>query len=235
MAKKGKLIVLDGQDGTGKATQAKLLIERLRKEGRKVQTLDFPQYENNLFGRLIGECLTGKHGNFIALSPYIASTLYAADRFESKKQIEVWLQKGYCVVLDRYVSSNQMHQGGKFASLKERKIFLHWLDKVEHGVFGLPRPDAILYLSMPVSVSLRLLKNKELSTKKSYTKGAPDTSEKDVRYLENAKKSAMRILKENGLWHKIDCAPKGTLLSKEEVHDLVFAQTARILQIKKTD
>src|SRR3990167_6836927 len=118
--KKGKLIVLDGTDGSGKATQTKILQARLKKEGYRVQTLDFPQYEKNFFGGLIGECLAGEHGDFVSIDPYIGSTLYAADRFESKDKIMRWLRAGCVVVLDRYVSSNQIHQGGKITDAKKR-------------------------------------------------------------------------------------------------------------------
>ena len=102
--KKGRLIVIDGTDGSGKATQVKLLQTRLKKEGYRVKTLDFPQYQENFFGGFIGECLTGDHGNFVSLDPYIASVLYAADRFQSKEKILGWLKKGEIVILDRYVS-----------------------------------------------------------------------------------------------------------------------------------
>ena len=106
--KKGKLIVLDGSDGSGKATQTRFLLARLKKEGYRVKTLDFPQYEKNFFGKLIGECLVGDYGDFVKIDPHIGSVLYAADRYESKPVIERWLKQGFVVVLDRYVSSNQI-------------------------------------------------------------------------------------------------------------------------------
>ena len=110
---KGKLIVIDGGDGAGKATQAALLVKQLRADGHAVETLDFPQYTQNTFGELIRECLDGKRGDFMAVDPRIASTLYAADRFESKPRLEQWLSEGKVIILDRYVSSNMMHQGAK--------------------------------------------------------------------------------------------------------------------------
>src|SRR5690606_12245312 len=154
----------------GKATQTALLVKRLKREGHSVRTYDFPQYEDNFFGRLIGECLAGQHGDFPTLDPYIASVLYAADRFESKAKLERWLQEGRVVVLDRYVSANQIHQGGKTLDPKKRKRFLEWLDRMEFGVFGLPRPDLVLYLDVPYEVSQRLLAGKGLKDKKTYLK-----------------------------------------------------------------
>lgn len=124
VAKKGKFIVIDGTDGSGKATQTKQLVRRLRKQGKKVKTIDFPRYYNNFFGKLIGEGLTGTYGNWAKLDPHIASTFYAADRFESSKQVRKWLEAGVIVIADRYASSNQIHQGGKILNGHKRKKFL---------------------------------------------------------------------------------------------------------------
>lgn len=120
----GKLIVIDGGDGAGKATQVSLLVKRLRDEGHKVETLDFPQYTQNHFGKLLRQCLDGKRGDFMAVDARIASTLYAADRFETKPRLEQWLQEDKIVVLDRYVSANMMHQGAKIDDPEKLEDFL---------------------------------------------------------------------------------------------------------------
>ncbi|HVY73145.1 MAG TPA: hypothetical protein VG984_03845 [Candidatus Paceibacterota bacterium] len=222
--KQGKLIVIDGSDGVGKATQTKLLVERLRKEKIPVETLDFPQYESNLFGQLIGECLSGLHGDFVGLDPKIASTLYAADRFESSKKIHAWLKAGKVVVLDRYVSANQMHQGGKIRDAKQRKEFLRWLDQMEHGIFGLPRPDAILYLALPVEIALGLLKGKHLAAKKTYLKkGAKDQTETNLRYLLNSQEGALKIIKSSNSWNKIVCSNKAGIMPREVIHEKMWS------------
>lgn len=219
---KGKLIVIDGSDGVGKATQTKLLVDHLRKEGKKVMTLDFPRYRKNLFGKLIGECLRGDHGDFVNMDPYIASVLYASDRFESKKVIEDALNAGKIVVLDRYVSANQMHQGGKIKHTQKRKEFLKWLDTMEHKVFGIPRPDLIIYLHLPVALSVLLLRTKNASEKKEYIKGKWDTVEADMKYLANAMKSALKIIKEGARWHKVVCNKGNIILPREAIHELVW-------------
>jgi len=224
--KRGKLVVIDGSDGVGKATQAALLVKRLKKEGRKVATLDFPAYEENFFGSFVGECLRGDHGDFLHLDPYIASVLYAADRFESKAKIEKWLSQGYTVILDRYVSANQMHQGGKIRDARARRKFLTWLDEMEHGVFGLPRPDLIVYLHLPVLLSLVLLRNKEASKKKKYIKGKWDTVENDAKYLGNAQKSALAIIKSSAKkakWERVNCEKGGEVLPREVIHESVYS------------
>ena len=101
---KGKLIVIDGIDGSGKATQVALLKKRLEQAKMKVKTIDFPRYQNNFFGALIGRYLSGVYGDFISMDPRVASVLYAGDRFESSEQIRAWLNAGYTVIADRYVS-----------------------------------------------------------------------------------------------------------------------------------
>lgn len=220
--RKGKLIVIDGSDGVGKATQTKLLVARLKAEGKKVVSLDFPRYEKNFFGAFIGACLRGDHGDFLHTDPYIASVLYAADRFESKKFITEALNTGTTVVLDRYVSANQMHQGGKIQDTKKRKEFLKWLDTMEHTVFGIPRPDIIVYLHLPVALSLLLLRTKGAADKKTYVKGKWDTVEVDMKYLANAQKSALKIVQEGNAWQKVVCHRGNEILSREAIHDRIY-------------
>lgn len=230
MQKKGKLIVLDGSDGSGKATQTRFLLARLKQEGYKVKTLDFPQYEVNFFGGLIGECLAGTHGDFVSINPHIGSVLYAADRFESKPQIEKWLQQGNIVVLDRYVSSNQIHQGGKIHDAKQQRKFLEWLDRMEHEVFGIPRPDLIVYLDVPSEVSQKLLQTEGMQRKKVYLrKGQKDTVEESAKYLMESRANALKLVKKLNNWTKIDCTKKGELLSREAIAKKVWQIVKQIV------
>jgi dTMP kinase len=222
--KKGKVIVLDGVDGAGKTTQTELLISALEKQGRTVKTMRFPVYKDNFFGGLIRECLDGKHGDFIGLDPKIASVLYAADRFESAPQIREWLDRGYVVVLDRYVSSNQIHQGGKCRAPKERREFLTWIDTMEHGVFGIPRPDIIVYLSLPFVESMRLIEER---TGKG---GHKDLADSDPKYLEDSRKNALSIIKERNNWKMIECSRKGKLKSIPDIHEMVMKEVVAIVK-----
>ncbi|MFZ1720549.1 MAG: thymidylate kinase [Candidatus Moraniibacteriota bacterium] len=230
MKKRGVLIVIDGADGTGKATQVKLLLSRLKKEGHRAKSLDFPQYEKNFFGGLIGRALTGLYGDFIALDPHIASVLYAADRFESKATLEKWLAQGFVVVLDRFVSANQIHQGGKIADAKKRKKFLEWLEKMEFGVFGLPKPDVILYLDVPIEVSEKLLGEKTSFSKKQYAKGKKDLAESDAKHQRDARVSALKMIQKNNHWVKIPCAERGVLLAREVIAERIWQ---RVRTLKK--
>lgn len=224
--KKGKLIVIDGTDGSGKATQTKLLVNRFRKAGRKVKTIDFPQYYSNFFGQMIGECLIGENGNWVKVNPRVASVLYAADRWESSQKIKKWLKAGFVVVADRYASSNQVHQGGKILKTSERKKFLAWLDQLEFGIFKIPRPDLIVYLDVPVEVSRQLMAGKVFK-KKQYQKGKKDLHESDETHLRDAQKNALELVKKMNNWVKIDCVKNRQLLSVQEIGELVWKAVSR--------
>ncbi len=223
--KKGKFIVIDGVDGSGKATQVKLLADKLTKEGYKIKTIDFPRYNDNFFGALIGECLTGKYGNFVEVNPRIASVLYAADRWETSETIKAWLEKGYIVIADRYVSSNQIHQGGKIRNNKDRELFLKWLDKMEFEVFKIPRPDAIIYLHLPILLSLKLIEDRKKTDKKGarkYLEGKKDLVEQDFKYLNDSRESAIKIVRGNNSWIKVECSKNDDILSREEINAKVY-------------
>ncbi|MEI7616663.1 MAG: deoxynucleoside kinase, partial [Actinomycetota bacterium] len=210
---KGKLIVIDGTDGSGKATQVDLLKKRLKKEGHTVKIVDFPEYYKNFFGAFIGHCLSEQYYNFLNVHPKIASVLYAADRWESSEEMRGWLSKGYVVIANRYVSANQIHQGGKTKDAKRRNDFLKWLNKMEYEVFKIPRPDITLYLSLPIKIVLELLEKRNSSKmKREYLKKKKDVHENDVNFLVNSRKSALKLIKEVPNFIKIECSQKGNIM-----------------------
>ena len=220
---KGKLIVIDGTDGSGKATQVALLAKKLKKEGKTVKIVDFPEYYKNFLGAFIGHCLSEQYYNWLGVHPKIASVVYAADRYESSEEMRNWLKKGYVVIANRYVSANQIHQGGKIKSEKKRNDFIKWLDEMEYEVFKIPRPDITLYLSLPINIVLQLLKDRESSKmKRAYLKKKKDVYEADVNFLKNSIKSAMKLEKEVQNFLRIDCAPEGKILSREDIHEMVY-------------
>lgn len=228
--KKGKFIVIDGTDGSGKATQTDLLEKRLKKEGFKIKKIDFPRYDKNFFGKLIGECLTGDYGDFIALDPHVASVLYAADRFESSKDMKKWLDEGCIVLADRYVSSSQIHQGSKISDLAKRGEFLRWLEKMEYGVFDIPKPDLIVFLDVPIEITQKLLKLKDQSVKKKYLKGKKDLAENDRSHLEKSRANAISIVEKGNKWKKINCSEFDNILPIEKIHELVFKEIKKIIK-----
>lgn len=230
---KGKFIVIDGIDGSGKATQVGLLKEKLVKLGVKVKTIDFPRYADNFFGKLIGEYLSGMYGDFIQVDPRLASVLYAADRFEASGVIRKWLDEGYTVIADRYVSANQIHQGGKINNRKMREAFLKWLDAMEHGVFKIPRPDKVIYLDVPFEVSKEWLQQKVAQRKKGYLKGRKDVAEDNLIHLKDSRDSALALEKSNKNWTRIECCDGMVCMLPDQVHEQVFEVVKKIIKIPK--
>ena len=234
MARKGKLIVIDGTDGSGKATQTELLIKHLKKDGRKVKVVDFPDYYSNFFGKFIGHCLSEQYYNFVKVHPKIVSVLYAADRFESKDKIKKWLKEGNIVIANRYASANQIHQGGKVANLKKRESFIKWLAEMEYEVFKIPKPDIVFYLSVPISIVLKLIKERNNGERRKYLgkkkANKTDVHEKDVKFLENSRKSALWLAKTQKNWIRIECVKNGKIDTRENIHKKVYEKIKKIIK-----
>lgn len=217
---KGKLIVIEGTDGSGKTTQTELLVARLKEEGIACETLRFPRYKDNLFGALIRECQDGYHGDFLALDPKIASALYACDRLETMPKIREWIEEGRVVILDRYVSSNQIHQGGKLKEEKDRAKFLEWLSDMEFEKLGIIPPDLVLYLDVPFEISKKLIENRT---------GIKDLADEDWQYLANSKAAGIYMTSKEDSWRRIECAPDGALLPREKIHEIIWNKLKDIL------
>ena len=220
---KGKLIVIEGTDGSGKKTQVQLLIDRLQNEGHRVATASFPQYGKKSAGP-IEEYLNGNYGKSDEVSPYVASLFYAIDRFDAARDIKKFLSQGTLVVLDRYVDSNAGHQGGKIKNIAERKKFIKWLYDIEFSVFGVPKPDLTIILHVPSAIGYELVykKQQRLYLEEGKTH---DAHEADKEHLKNAEASYLWLAKQFPQDHGgIECVKYGKLLSPEEIHALVWKQ-----------
>ena len=221
---KGKLIVLEGLDGSGKATQAKLLAKHLAAQGVPVQKITFPDYASDS-SALVKMYLAGQFGQHPDdVNAYAASSFYAVDRYASWKK--VWgdyYRGGGLVLSDRYTTSNAVHQASKLPEA-EWEGFFRWLFDFECGKLGLPLPDLVVYLDMPTEQAVRLLRSREAST---HTKG--DIHEVDTGYLALCRKTALRAADCLG-WVKIPCVDgAGALRSTEDIHRDIWAVAARIL------
>lgn len=227
MKVKGKLIVIDGTDGSGKTTQKELLINHLKKDGHKIKTIHFPDY-SNFFGGFIGHCLTEQYYNFVGVHPKIVSVLYAADRWESSEKIKKWLDDGFTVVLDRYVSANQIHQGGKISNVKKREAYIKWLDEMEYKVFKIPKPDITIYLSLPTELIARLIKERNKNAVRAYAGNKKDVHEVDLDFQNNSRKSALWLSTYLKNFKKIDCADKKGILTREVIHEMVYKEVKKV-------
>lgn len=220
MKRKGKLIVIDGLDGSGKATQTKLLVQRLKKEGHKVAVTDFPQYYSSFFGKMVGRYLAGEFGKANQVNPYLASILYALDRWEAKGKMGKWLKEGRIIVSNRYVSANQIHQTGKIRKREDKEKFLKWLDNMEFKVLRASRPNLIIFLNIPFRIGQRLVIKKGT---RGYLGGIKkDIHESSKTHLTAAQKQVFDLAKNYTKWKKVDCVKNGKLLSKKEIAEEIW-------------
>ena len=215
---KGKLIVIEGSDSSGKHTQGTMLVEALNKSGKKAVLLSFPTYDSPT-GQIIAGSLLGKEGYGPCLfpegssniDPHIACLYYAADRKYNIPKVESYLQDGYDVVLDRYISSNMAHQGSKITDDDERFNFFRWIDKLEYWLLELPKADLTIFLHVPFQYTKELMKTREFT----------DEAEKDEVHLIQTEKTYIE-LSELYNWQTVDCVENGTIKTIEEISQEVL-------------
>lgn len=216
----GKLIVIEGTDCSGKETQTKLLIKRLREENIKVENFSFPNY-NSPTGKIIGGAYLGKtqigpsyfEEGATNVDPKVASLYYAADRKYNIEKIIFLLEQGANIILDRYIYSNMAHQGGKIKDQKERLEMYQWLDNLEFNLLKLPRPDVAIFLHMPTEKA-KILKAGRIQE-------APDEHEKDLNHLKQAENSYIELAQKYN-FKTIECAHETEIRTIEDINDDVY-------------
>ena len=220
----GKLIVIEGTDGSGKSTQFRLLTQRLHAENRPFQKIVFPQYAEES-SALIRMYLGGVFGtNPTDVNAYTASTFYAVDRFASYKKVwGRWYEDGGLVVADRYTTSNAVHQASKEPE-EQREAFLKWLYELEYEHMGLPQPDLTIYLDVPTDFTEILLRNREQST---HTHA--DIHEQDTSYLATCRRMGRAAAAFYG-WTVIECVRNGAMRSMEDIHEEIYRLVANCLE-----
>ena len=203
MTSAGKLIAVEGIDGSGKQTQVRLLADALAARGQRVFTTGFPQYDS-WFGKMVGQFLNGDFGPLESVDPHFTALLYAGDRFERKQPILSALEKGAVVIADRYIASNLAHQTAR-AAPEQRAAFQAWIEHLEYGIYGLPKEDLVLYLRVPPRAAQSLVARKAT---RSYTDSEYDLQESDLRHLLDA--ASMYDQLAGGLnWKTLECFDEG--------------------------
>ncbi|MDO8530519.1 MAG: deoxynucleoside kinase [bacterium] len=226
---KGKFFVLEGVDGSGKATQTKLLTEALIKKGYKVEKVDFPQYGKGS-AALLEMYLNGGYGTAEEIGPYRASIFYACDRYDASFKVRQWLAEGKMVIADRYIASNIGHQGSKVIHNKAAwDKYIDWLHDLEYNIFKIPKPDYTFILKISPELSMKMssnIKNAEKKQKRASYLGddkRKDIHEADVMHLENSLKSYMAISKKYPKEYKIiECEEKGQFLPIQAIHGKIL-------------
>src|SRR6202166_3933630 len=226
MLTRGKLIAIEGIDGSGKRTQLDLLSSELDARGLATFRISFPRYES-FYGKLVGRYLNGEFGALGAVDPHLSAVLYAGDRLEAKPEIEAALAAGRIVLADRYIGSNMAHQSARVPP-EQREEFFGWLKRLEYGLYGLPAEDLVVYLRVPVAEAHRLV---GLKSARAYTNLKRDIQEADIQHLEETAVIYDRLATEPN-WVRIDCmnAVSSVLYSPEEIHLAVLqAVEARVM------
>ena len=218
------LIDLEGIDGSGKGTQARRLCDRFVQTGVSAALVSFPRYEATLFGRAVGEFLNGRFGSLNEVHPFLVSLLFAGDRFESKEFLLQAIEKHSVVVLDRYVPSNVAHQASKVDG-PERAELQRRILEIEFGIFGLPRPDLVLLLDLPVPVARQLIAQKSA---RNYTTAKADIQEADARYLERVREVYHELARGQPGWQTIACCDGDRLRSVEEIAEAIWQSVGKL-------
>ena len=230
---RGKLIVVEGTDCSGKETQTRLLVEKLNEVGIKVERLSFPNYDSPT-GKIIGACYLGKpqmckellkeeNGFFMEgasnVDPFVSINFYAADRRYNKPIIDKLLDSGVNVILDRYVGSNMAHQGGMLKTKSEREKMFKKIEMLEYEINELKKPDMTIFLYVPYEVACELKKNRE---------EVPDQVESSREYLKNSERTYLELVDLYD-YEKIDCVKDGHMRTIEDINKEVFKKIRRIL------
>lgn len=218
--RKGHLIVIDGGDGSGKGTQAKLLVDYLKKQRIPVKYFDFPQYYSSFHGKTVAQFLRGEFGSIDQVSPYLASLAYALDRASVKREMEEFLQKGGYIVANRYATSNMAHQGAKFLNKKDREAYLKWDYDLEYKVHKIPKEDIVIYLYVPWQTAQKLTAKK---TSRTYLQGkAKDIHEKDDSHIQKAEEMYIELSKRYKHWVLLDCVKNNSIDSIANIHKKIL-------------
>lgn len=223
----GKLFAIEGTDGSGKQTQFNKLCERLTKEGVDFRTVSFPNYDSES-SSLVKMYLSGQFGkNPKDVSPYIASTFYAADRYATFKLqgLEEYYNNGGIILADRYTTANMVHQTGKISDSVERQKFLDWLLDFEFNLYGLPAPTRVFFLNMPVEFALNLIKDRE----NKFTHGTQkDIHERDSSHLIDSYNAACSLVDKYN-WYEVKCVKDNQIRSIEDIHEEIYNEVEKYI------
>jgi dTMP kinase len=219
--KSGKFIVIEGTDGSGKATQVALLARHFRRLGKRVRTIAFPQYGQPSAGA-VEAYLNGVYGSPAEVGTYQAAIFYAVDRAAARPKLMEWLRHGDIVIADRFIASNWAYGGALLKTASQRRKYWSWDAELEFGLFNIPRPDRTVILAVPARASQKLILKKNarayLKTRKR------DLHERDVRYQAQVLAAYREIANQDSAMRVVECENAGHLLSKKEVHERVLRE-----------
>ena len=225
--RKGKFIVIEGTDGSGKSEQTIRLVSRLKKKDLNVSVFDFPRYDEPS-SYFIKEYLNGRFGTLEEIHPKTASLFYALDRYAASADVRSALERGEIIVSNRYVASNLGHQGSRFSDENERKSYFLWDYDLEYGTNGIPKPDCNIVLFVPPEMAQSLVDRKE---ERKYLGGKKrDLHEADLNHLTKTYevyRELVRLYPDDFV--AVECVEQGKLLTIEEIHEKVWKEASKVL------
>lgn len=212
---KGKIIIIEGTDASGKSTQLKKLCDALEEKGKSFKTVAFPRYSEES-SALVRMYLNGDFGNDAGdVNAYAASTFFAVDRYASyKSDWKEYYENGGILIFDRYTTSNAIHQAAKLRE-NEREEYFHWLFDFEYHLMGLPAPDYVFFLDMPPEYAAKLLEAREGKV--------IDIHEKDAVYRSECYRTASLAAELFG-WERISCVESGNIKSIDAIHNEIISK-----------
>jgi dTMP kinase len=215
----GKIITIEGLDGSGKSTQIDLLLNYLSEKNIKHQYIHYPMLNQGKYGALIAEYLRGEFGEINQVHPKLVALLFAEDRKEHNHKILNWLQDDYLVVMDRYVNSNIAFQCAKTKTLEEKKALKHWILDFEFNHNQLPKPSQSVFLNVPFQYIEQSLKNQRTGNDRDYLNGKTDIHENDISFQKRVYEEYLNMLNEQDQLVALDCMTiDGNWLEKEKIH-----------------
>ncbi len=222
---KGKFIVIEGTDGSGKKTQTDLICKRFEKEGKTVKKIDFPRY-GTPSAYFVEKYLAGGYGTSEQVSAKKASLFYALDRLDFGREMNKWIDEGCIVISDRYTTSSMGHQAGKIDNIPKRNEFLDWLSDLEYNICEIPKPDLVIFLSVLPEVSFKLIGERQASKDTKGTKR--DIHELDFDHMKKSYEAYLHVAKRFG-WEAVDCSPSGKILPLDEISGVVWGKVSSII------
>lgn len=208
MMRQGRLIVIEGGDGSGKTTQVNLLSQYLKKNNIDFEVISFPQYGRNKWAKKVKDYLSGKLGKLDEVDPYVVAKFYANDRLTAGDLIKEWLSQGKLVIANRYISSSKAHLGANLEEDK-REDFFRWLDQLEYETNGMPKEDLTILLNVDPKVGQENVQGEQTRS---------DIHENDLNHLIKANEIYLSLAKQNSIWVVVDCMKNGGMRKKEDIH-----------------
>ena len=213
---RGRFIVIEGSDGSGKSTQFAITLKKLQDDGHDVVMYRFPQYTEPS-SYFVREYLAGNYGTAADLGAYTPSLFYALDRFQASQQMRKELDVGKTILCDRLIGSNMAHQGQKIADASERKAYYKWLYNLEFDMLKIPKPDLNIVLVVPAKVAKKLMDQRG-----EHTHNKVDIHEADLGLLERSVATYQELCREFPEFTAVECMKGETLLGIEEINAIIM-------------